>query len=110
MALSHIISGGNPKQFIGILGNSELVNDENKGQVMGFWSKRMLPQVFKWDDDTREIILSNLNEYTVFMDRTEFISNELGLARVEVIMAESPEDDTGKAGAAMPLSPAIVYS
>ena len=44
------------------------------------------------------------------MDRTEFISNELGLTRVEVIMAESPEDDTGKAGAAMPLSPAIVYS
>lgn len=110
MALSHIISGGNPKQFIGILGNSELVNDENKGQVMGFWSKRMLPQVFKWDDDTREIILSKLDEYTVFMDRTEFISNELGLTSVEVIMAESPEDDTGKAGAAMPLSPAIVYS
>ena len=87
-----------------------MINDENKGQVMGFWSKRMLPQVFKWDDDTREIILSKLNEFTVFMDRTEFISNELGLTDVEVIMAESPEDDTGKAGAAMPLSPAIVYS
>ena len=110
MALSHIISGGNPKQFIGILGESELVNDENKGQVMGFWSKRMLPQVFKWDDDTREIILSQLSELSVFMDRTDFISQELGLSSVEVILAESPEDDTGKAGAAMPLSPAIVYS
>ena len=88
MALSHIISGGNLKQFIGLLGNSELVNDENKGQVMGFWSKRMLPQVFKWDDDTREIILSKLSEFKVFSDRTEFISNELGLVRVEVIMAE----------------------
>ena len=76
---------------------------------MGLGSKRMLPQVFKWDDDTREIILK-IKEFKVFMDRTEFICNELGLVRVEVIMAGSPEDDTGKAGAAMPLSPAIVYS
>ena len=52
MALSHII-WRKPETIIGLLANSELVNDENKGQVMGL-VKRMLPQVFKWDDDTRD--------------------------------------------------------
>lgn len=110
MALSHIIGGGNPKQFIGILGQSELVNSENKGEIMGFWGKRMLPQVFKWDDYTREIILSSLNEVEVYSNRVEFIAKELQLEKVEVVLADSPEDKTGKSGASMPLSPAIVYS
>ena len=110
MALKHIIGGGNPKQFIGILGQSDLINSENKGEIMGFWGKRMLPQVFKWDDYTREIILSSLDEMEVYSDRIDFIAKELDLEKVEVVLADSPEDQTGKSGASMPLSPAIVYS
>jgi len=110
MALKHIIGGGNPKQFIGILGQSDLVNSENKGEIMGFWGKRMLPQVFKWDDYTREIILSSLDEMQVYSKRIDFIAKELHLEKVEVVLADSPEDQTGKSGASMPLSPAIVYS
>ena len=110
MALKHIIGGGNPKQFIGILGQSDLINSENKGEIMGFWGKRMLPQVFKWDDYTREIILSSLDEMEVYSNRIDFIAKELHLEKVEVVLADSPEDQTGKSGASMPLSPAIVYS
>ena len=110
MALKHIIGGGNPKQFIGILGQSDLINSENKGEIMGFWGKRMLPQVFKWDDYTREIILSSLDEMEVYSNRIDFIAKELQLEKVEVVLADSPEDQTGKSGASMPLSPAIVYS
>ena len=110
MALKHIIGGGNPKQFIGILGQSDLVNSENKGEIMGFWGKRMLPQVFKWDDYTREIILSSLDEMEVYSNRVDFIAKELDLEKVEVVLADSPDDQTGKSGASMPLSPAIVYS
>lgn len=110
MALKHIIGGGNPKQFIGILGQSDLINSENKGEIMGFWGKRMLPQVFKWDDYTREIILSSLDEMEVYSNRIDFIAKELHLEKVEVVLSDSPEDQTGKSGASMPLSPAIVYS
>lgn len=110
MALKHIIGGGNPKQFIGILGQSDLINSENKGEIMGFWGKRMLPQVFKWDDYTREIILSSLDEMEVYSNRIDFIAKELQLEKVDVVLADSPEDQTGKSGASMPLSPAIVYS
>ena len=110
MALKHIIGGGNPKQFIGILGQSDLINSENKGEIMGFWGKRMLPQVFKWDDYTREIILSSLDEMEVYSNRVDFIAKELDLEKVEVVLSDSPEDQTGKSGASMPLSPAIVYS
>ena len=110
MALKHIIGGGNPKQFIGILGQSDLINSENKGEIMGFWGKRMLPQVFKWDDYTREIILSSLDEMEVYSNRVDFIAKELDLEKVEVVLADSPDDQTGKSGASMPLSPAIVYS
>lgn len=110
MALKHIIGGGNPKQFIGILGQSDLINSENKGEIMGFWGKRMLPQVFKWDDYTREIILSNLDEMEVYSNRIDFIAKELHLEKVEVVLSNSLEDQTGKSGASMPLSPAIVYS
>lgn len=102
--------GGNPKQFIGILGQSDLINSENKGEIMGFWGKRMLPQVFKWDDYTREIILSNLDEMEVYSNRIDFIAKELHLEKVEVVLSNSLEDQTGKSGASMPLSPAIVYS
>jgi hypothetical protein len=42
--------------------------------------------------------------------RASFIADELGIEQVKVVLGESPEDETGRAGGAMPLSPAVVYA
>ena len=38
------------------------------------------------------------------------MADELGLQSVHVVLGESPEDETGRAGGAVPLAPAIVYA
>ena len=70
----------------------------------------MLPQVFKWDDDSRVLIRSTLDEVEALSQRASFIAEELGLQSVEVVLGESSEDQTGRAGGALPLAPAIVYA
>jgi hypothetical protein len=70
----------------------------------------MLPQVFKWDDEKKRVLLSNLEENGVYRNSTDFIATELGLDRVDVVHGESDEDTTGKAGVAIPLSPAFIYA
>ena len=65
MALQHLAEGNNIKAFMGILTQSDLAQGETRGERLGFWNKRMLPQVFKWDDEKKRILLTRLEE-TVF--------------------------------------------
>ena len=110
MALAHLGEGNNIKSFMGILTQSDLAQGETRGERLGFWNKRMLPQVFKWDDEKKRILRSSLSEKGVYADASSFISEELGLESVQVVRGESQEDETGKAGVAMPLSPAFIYA
>ena len=110
MALQHLAEGNNVKAFMGILTQSDLAQGEHRGERLGFWNKRMLPQVFKWDDEKKRILLSNLEENSIYRNSTDFIANELGLDSVDVVHGESEEDTTGKAGVAVPLSPAFIYA
>ena len=110
MALQHLAEGNNIKAFMGILTQSDLAQSETRGERLGFWNKRMLPQVFKWDDEKKRILLSSLEETSVYAEASAFIADELGLASVQVVRGESQEDETGKAGVAMPLSPAFIYA
>jgi leucyl-tRNA synthetase len=109
-ALEFLEQGGNPKQFISVLSQMEIAQGDRKGEIMGFWGKKMLPQVFKWDDDSRVLIRSSLDEVASLTQRAAFIAEELGLDEVVVVLGESKEDETGRAGGAMPLSPAVVYA
>ena len=109
MALAHLSEGNNIKSFMGILTQSEIAQGETRGERLGFWNKRMLPQVFKWDDEKKRILLSSLDESGVYNNASTFIAKELGIEKVRIVRGESQEDDTGKAGIAMPLSPAFIY-
>lgn len=109
-ALEFISEGGHPKQFVPILAQMAIAQGERKGEMMGFWGKKMLPQVFKWDDESRQVILSSLNEKDVLEAASAFIASDLGLESIVVVEGESEQDNTERAGSAMPLSPAIVYA
>ena len=109
-ALNFIEQGGSPKQFVSHVAQMEIAQGERKGEIIGYWGKKMLPQVFKWDDDSRVLIRSTLDEVEALSKRSSFIAEELGLQSVEVVLGESPEDQTGRAGGALPLAPAIVYA
>ena len=69
---------------------------------MGFWGKKMLPQVFKWDDASREVICSAMDEANVLSASSDFIAKELQLSSVRIVVGESEDDSTGRAGSAMP--------
>ena len=109
-ALSFIQDGGHPKQFIPILQALPMAQGERKGEMIGFWGKKMLPQVFKWDDASKGVVASTLDEVAVLAAARAFIADELQLASVHVVLGEGDDDDTGRAGSAMPLSPAVVYA
>lgn len=109
-ALAFIGEGGHPKQFIPVLKELPLAQGERMGEMMGFWGKKMLPQVFKWDDASREVLCSAMDEAAVLSAASAFIADELELAEVHIVVGESPDDETGRAGSAMPLSPAVVYA
>ena len=78
--------------------------------MMGFWGKKMLPQVFKWDDASKAVVASPLDETAVLAAAQAFVADELQLSTVNVVLGESEDDSTGRAGSAMPLSPAVVYA
>jgi leucyl-tRNA synthetase len=109
-ALNFIEQGGSPKQFVSHVAQMEIAQGERKGEIIGYWGKKMLPQVFKWDDDSRVLIRSTLDEVEALSQRSSFIAEELGLQAVSVVLGESPEDETGRAGGSLPLAPAIVYA
>ena len=49
-AINYLNAGGNIKQFIQQLKQMDFVNEANIGEIISFWNKRMISQVFKWDD------------------------------------------------------------
>ena len=87
-----------------------MAQGERKGELMGFWGKKMLPQVFKWDDASREVIMSTLDEANVLTQASGFIAAELDMKAIAVVVGESEQDGTERAGSAMPLAPAVVYA
>ena len=101
--VSHVISGENIKSFAGSISNLKLVEKDRLGEVMAHWGKRMLPQIFKWSDEDRRILLGSMNEVEVVNAASDFICSELGLSSLEVVVGEGNNSS-------MPMAPAIIYS
>jgi len=51
-----------------------------------------------------------MDEEAVLLAASAFISQELDLQTIEVVVGESDDDTTGRAGSAMPLSPNVIYA
>ena len=109
-ALNFVADGGHPKQFLPVLQAMPMAQGERKGEMIGFWGKKMLPQVFKGDDASRSVVQSTMDEEAVLLAASAFISQELDLQTIEVVVGESDDDTTGRAGSAMPLSPNVIYA
>ncbi len=109
-AISYLQNGGNIKQFIQELKQMDFVDETNMGQILSYWNKKMLSQVFKWDDKARALILDNIDETEILSDRASFIAEELGLSDVEIIKAEHYLGTDGRENSAMPLSPSIIFA
>ena len=106
-AIDHLNSGENIKAFAGKLSNQKFVTDENRGEIMKFWGKRMLPQVFKWSDEEKRMIANGIDEEEILTSASDFICSDLGLTSVIV---EAGVVEVGRSGSAIPLAPSIVYS
>ena len=106
-AIAHVNGGENVKTFASKLANMPFVQPENRGEIMGFWAKRMLPQIFKWSDDEKVIICGSLDEGRILEAASDFICGDLGLTSIEI---EAGVVDVGRSSAAIPLAPSIVYS
>ena len=109
-AITYLNNGGNVKQFIQELKQMDFVNNENMGQILSYWNKKMLSQVFKWDDKAKSLILDCINEYEVLSARASFIAKELGLSEVAIVNAEDYQGGDGRENSALPLSPSIVFA
>ena len=109
-AISYLQNGGNVKQFIQVLKQMDFVNEANMGQILSYWNKKMLSQVFKWDDKAKALILDTIDEAKILSDRASFIAEELGLSDVEIVKAENYQGTDGRENAAMPLSPSIIFA
>lgn len=109
-ALDFIEAGGSVKNFITQVSQMDIAQGERKGEIIGYWGKKMLPQVFKWDDASRALLRSPLDEVEALTLGASFIAEQLGLQSVQVVLGESEDDTTGRAGGSMPLAPAIVYA
>jgi leucyl-tRNA synthetase len=109
-ALAHLDAGEPVKAFGGRLDALGVLPEERTGELRGFWAKRMLPQVFKWDDETRRMLSSDLDEAANLRANAAFIAATLDLEAVHVVVAETPEDSTDRGQAAMPWSPSVVFA
>ena len=109
-AISYLQNGGNVKQFIQELKQMAFVNEGNMGEILSYWNKKMLSQVFKWDDKAKGLILDNIDEAKILSDRASFIAEELGLSDVEIVNAENYQGTDGRENAAIPLSPSIIFA
>jgi SET domain-containing protein len=88
----------------------DFVNGANMGEILSYWNKKMLSQVFKWDDKAKGLILDNIDEAKILSDRASFIAEELGLSDVEIVKAENYQGTDGRENSAMPLSPSIIFA
>ena len=109
-AISYLQNDGNVKQFIQELKQMDFVNEGNMGEILSYWNKKMLSQVFKWDDKAKGLILDNIDEAKILSDRASFIAEELGLSDVEIVKAENYQGTDGRENAAIPLSPSIIFA
>ena len=109
-AITYLNNGGNVKQFIQELKQMDFVNETNMGQVLSYWNKKMLSQVFKWDDKSKALILDNINEAKILSDRASFIAQELGLNEVQIVGADQYQGTDGRENSALPLSPSIIFA
>ena len=109
-AINYLNDGGNVKQFIQELKQMDFVNDENIGQILSYWNKKMLSQVFKWDDKSKSLILDNIDEVKLLKERASFIANEFDLNEIEVIRAEDYQGEDGRENSSLPLSPSIKFA
>ena len=109
-AINYLNDGGNVKQFIQELKQMDFVTDENMGQILSYWNKKMLSQVFKWDDKSKSLILDNIDEAEVLIERASFIAKELDLKEIEVIRAEDYQGEDGRENSSLPLSPSIIFA
>ena len=109
-AISYLQNDGNVKQFIQELKQMDFVNEGNMGEILSYWNKKMLSQVFKWDDKAKGLILDNIDEAKILSDRASFIAEELGLSDVEIVNAENYQGTDGRENAAIPLSPSIIFA
>jgi leucyl-tRNA synthetase len=105
-AISHIGSGENVKSFVKVLNTLPFAQGEQRGEIMGFWGKRMLPQIFKWSDEEKSMISGSLDEGGVLRNASSFICSDLGLDSIDV---ETGSTEIGRSGSAIPLAPSIVY-
>jgi leucyl-tRNA synthetase len=110
MAIGFVNEGGNVKSFISKLKDSELADLENSGEIFGFWGKKMLPQIFKWDDKSKLLISGTMDEFELLSQRKDFLKSELGLDEVIIIPSEESTDESGRTNSAMPLNPAVIYA
>ena len=106
-AIEHINSGENVKTFAGVLSGLPFAQGEMRGEIMGFWGKRMLPQIFKWSDEEKVMINGTLDEAAILGAASDFICSDLGLTSVDI---EAGVTDVGRSASAIPLAPSIVYS
>ena len=106
-AIEYLEEGNNIKSFAQHLSSLPFAQGDKKGEIMTFWGKRMLPQIFKWSDPEKDMITGSINEGEVLEKASGFICSELGISSIVI---ESGLDDVGRSNAALPLAPAIVYS
>jgi leucyl-tRNA synthetase len=108
-ALQFMQEGGNVKNFQSIIQQMPLAQGEKRGEVLGFWNKKLLPQLFKWSDHEKGLIFDAIDEAEIISSTTQFICKELGLIEIEVWQAGEGEDIGGRADAAMPLRPSLFF-
>ena len=106
-AINHLNEGNNIKTFAQKLANLDFAQGDMRGEIMAFWGKRMLPQIFKWSDAEKSMITGGLDEALVLENASQFICSELGISSIVI---EAGVDDFGRSSNAFPLTPAIVYS
>ena len=109
-AIQFINQGGNVRNFIQELKGMSFVNNDNMAEILNYWNKKMLAQVFKWDDRAKSLIQQNMDEISILSNRTDFIAKELDLKEIEVIKAEDYSADDGRENSALPLNPSIIFA
>ena len=109
-AINFIADGGNIRNFIQEIKQMSFVNEQNIGEILQYWNKRMLSQVFKWDDKAKLLILQNIDEVEVLRTRAEFFAKELGLQEIKVVKTEDYDLGDGREKSALPLSPGIIFA
>ena len=102
--------GGDIKQFQKVIEAKPYAQDgEMRGEVITLWRKRVMPMVFKWSPLHKGLLLNGVDEAAIINAAKDFIAEELELQTVECWQAGSGEDVRGKAGAAFPLRPSLLY-